>query len=158
MSIEQIDHETLAFFNRPAADVVADIAERVYIVDTPKALFPEGRAKTLVIGGEHGGERFKITLAEPYSEDDASQVWQGSRLERIKGLQPGGIVAFTFRSGTLSFIKTTNGDNVLLHGLVDLTSGDQLVKPTQVSKKLGLSHGEEGQLTVRQDEIIFSKR
>ena len=89
---------------------------------------------------------YRGVLAEAYGEEDATRVWQRGRLERLRSLPPGGVVAFAFRASTLSFIKTKGGENILIREVEDVETGGRLKTPSEVSKLLGLSHGDEGRL------------
>lgn len=138
---------TNSFFKRPADAVARDIAKRVYDPEKKKSEFVEGNPKVVIVDTPLGETRYRITLAEPYLEQEAGKVWQTARLEKIKALASGEVIAFTFRSSSLSFIKTVGGDNVLLRELENMETGEKTKSPTEVTKILGLSHDQEGRLT-----------
>jgi hypothetical protein len=138
---------THAFFNRSAEEVIVDLTERIYEPDTRSHDFARGNSKTIVVKNPQGETSFRITLAQKYSENDPNKTWKGSRLEKIRSLAPGEVIAFNFRASSLSFIKTAGGDNILIIELQDVDSGERTTSPTHVTKILGLHHIQEGRLT-----------
>lgn len=142
------DQQTVAFFDRPVRDVVGELTERVYIVDTPRKSMPIGTPKVITLSTSEGEKNYRVTLAEPYGEEDASPVWSGKRLAQIKSLKAGGVVAFKSRVGTLSFIKARGGENIQIRELEDIATGKKTRSSTEVTRILGLSHGQEGKLSI----------
>src|SRR3989338_6931347 len=90
------EKKTRAFFGRPANIVVSELSGNVYEPQKRMAEFAEGKAKIIRVPTPVGETRFKITLAEAYSGEDAIRVWQRARLEKLRSLLPGGIIAFRF--------------------------------------------------------------
>ena len=143
---EPIDKKTDRFFSRQAEIVVREFADMVYEPDKPRGQYERGKSKVLIIGSQRKEKSYRVVLAEAYGEEDATRVWQRGRLERLRSLPPGGVVAFAFRASTLSFIKTKGGENILIREVEDVETGGRLKTPSEVSKLLGLSHGDEGRL------------
>src|SRR3990167_6822874 len=143
---EPIDKKTDRFFSRQAEIVVREFADMVYEPDKPRGQYERGKSKVLIIGSQRKEKSYRVVLAEAYGEEDATRVWQRGRLERLRSLPPGGVVAFAFRASTLSFIKTKGGENILIRELEDVETGEKLKSPTEVTRILGLTHGEEGRL------------
>lgn len=161
MTREQLstpEMRTQIFFDRPAGLVVGELAEHVYEKDEGKVMVSDGQAKTLQIATPEGDRSYKITLAQDYPETEAIRVWKGKRAEQIRSLAPGETITYRSRAGELTFVKTRGADNILLRGLEDLTSGKKIQSPTEVTRTLGLSHGDGGRLTVAgEDQLRFEK-
>ncbi|QQG44655.1 MAG: hypothetical protein HYW86_01955 [Candidatus Roizmanbacteria bacterium] len=138
---------THAFFDRSAADVAEDMAERVYERIEDKVTYREGRAKILQVSTTEGQKQYVIAVAEPYSAANPNRVWKGKRLDEIKASKPGDIEVYGYRAGILPFGTAKGGDNVLIRELRDLETNEQIKSPTAVARVLGLVHGDRGKLT-----------
>lgn len=150
MTREQLgapEMRTHVFFDRPADLVVGDFTEGVYEKHDGKVTVTKGQAKILEAGGPEGDRAYRITLAEAYQETEAIRVWKGRRAEQIRALAPGETVTYRSRAGELTFVKTRGADNILIRGLEDVGTGKKIQTPTEVSRTLGLSHGDEGRFT-----------
>lgn len=161
MSSEQqitLEDQTSAFFDRPASEVVRELSETVYIYGKNKRDFPTGQAKTILLETPTGEKSFKITLAELYTEEDLEALLLMERLQKLRSMQRGGIIAFPYRVGTLSFIKTRGGENILIRELEDIQTGKKTKNPTEVTRILGLASRQEGKLTyLGGDKLKFEK-
>jgi|GEM_PF-3427013 len=145
---------TQSFFHRPAHDVVRELSERVYIRGDDPVRFPFGNAKVLPIDIGEGLRDYKITLAEAYSEEDVVAVGQKGRLPILQGMISGEVIAFPYRSARLSFIKTINGENILIREIEDLATGKRTRTATEVTNILGLSQESWGKLTLLEDGML----
>lgn len=152
------EERTTAFFDRPSIDVAQELSERVYLFGLRKGQFPKGDAKTILISTPEGEKRYKITVTEPYAEEGVNRVWKGTRLQKIRSLQPGEVIAFQYRAAILSFIKTVGGGNILIREIEDEESQEKTKSPTQVSQKLGLAHGQEGRLVYQENDVLEFRR
>lgn len=159
-STNQAELETTAFFDRPSDEVVIDFSESVYdvvhgVVETrPGTNSP----KTIVVPTSEGDQEYKVVLAQAYSEDDPGRIWKGIRLAQIRAMVPGEVVVYRARSGTLPFVKTRGGDNILIRELKNVGTGERLTNPTAVASVFGLSHREEGRLSFSGPNILRFER
>lgn len=145
-----MEARTQAFFSRPSDEVAKELAEKVRETDGDNVTYLEGTPKFLQIGTK----KYKIKEAEAYLEKEAGRVWQNKRIEAIKALAYGEIIAFQYRSSILSFIKAQGGDNILVRTLEDSATGEIIGSPIAVSKILGLTHNGEGRLTFIDESTI----
>ncbi len=139
---------THAFFDRPAAELVADMAEQVYErTEEGEVTYKPGHAKTILVDTPQGTKEYRVTVAEAYSASKPNRVWKGVRAEEIASLEPGMVVAYRYRAGILPFEVAHGADNVLIREMVDEVSGEKIVNPKAVAGVLGLAHGDRGRLT-----------
>lgn len=148
-SMSQPELEVEAFFNRPSEEVVGNLSEKAYDVVYGVVEIRDGTnsPKTIVVSTPEGDKEYKVALAQAYSEDDPGRIWKGIRLAQIRAMPPGGVVVYRARSGTLPFVKTRGGDNILIRELENVGTGEKLTNPTAVASVFGLSHREEGRLS-----------
>lgn len=156
MAINIQELETRRFFERPADIVVSELSARVYEKDGDQVQISDGQAKIIQVDTPEGAKNYRITSAEAYFAREATRIWKGRRSAEINALAPGEAITYRSRSGELTFIKTVGADNILLRGLEDTESGQRLNNPTEVSQALGLTHRQEGRLSlVEQDRFRF---
>lgn len=149
-----MEARTQAFFNKPADEVVKELAEKVRETDEDNINYSVGTPKFLQVGTK----KYKIKEAEAYLEKEAGKIWQNKRIEAIKALASGEMIAFQYRTSVLPFIKARSGDNILIRSLEDTDTGEIIGNPTEVSKILKLTHNDEGRLTfVDPDTLRFEK-
>ncbi len=147
---------TARFFGRPADLVVSEFAAGVYEKDGDKVTITAGKAKILQIDTAEGLKDYRVELAEAYLEQNATRIWKGKRAAEIHSLNPGETITYRSRSGELTFIKTTEADNILIRGLTELGTERAIITPSEVTKTLGLTHGATGRLTfVEKDRFRF---
>lgn len=157
MPQEMLDEDTRKFFSKPASEVVAKIAERYYLADQKIKDAVPGKAKDLIIPTDEGERTFRILLAQAYAENDANQTWKGTRIQEIRSLTPGEIIAYGTRAGVLPFIKTIDGDNILLRVLEDIATKEKVETATAIAKILGLKHKNVGRLKLIDDRLKFER-
>lgn len=151
------EERSAAFFDRIALAVAVEISERVFILGLAEGRFPKGAPKVIRIPGAGGDKSFKVTLVEAYTEEDMEALGLYSRLEKIRSMRSGEVVAFAYRAGLLSFIKTRGGENILIRELEDFESGERTRSLSQVTKTLGLEKGEMGKFIFDGENLTFSK-
>ena len=153
-----LEAQTHALFSGPSTEVVNRIAAHVYELTEHGVVYSEGSPKVMIVPTPEGDKRLQIEVAEAYLEIEASKLWRGRRRSIIRGLEPGEMVSFNSRSGVLSFVKTQDGDNIMLRSLVDIDSGDRYVTPTAVSELLGMEHDHQARLMLTPTgELQFTK-
>ncbi|OGE64621.1 hypothetical protein A3I48_00250 [Candidatus Daviesbacteria bacterium RIFCSPLOWO2_02_FULL_36_7] len=151
-----VEIKTRTFFSRPADIVVSELAANIYGKDEGKVTFVSGQAKIIKVETPEGVKNYRIAVAESYLEQEASPIWKGKRAEQIRGLAAGETITYRSRSGELTFIKTTGADNILIRGLKEVETGQDIINASEVTRTLGLNPGATGRLTlVDNDHLRF---
>lgn len=157
MTGKELETETQLFFDRRSKLVVPELAAEIYQPGVKRSEFEKGTPKTLLVPTLQGEKEFLITLAQAYSEEEATKLWGGERLNQLRALNPADVIAYYYRAATLPFVKTKDGDNILLRELLNLETRGTIPNPTAITRLLGLSHGMVGRLTlVDEDSFRFS--
>lgn len=153
MSIEQVN-----FFNRPVETVADEFSVGIYNHKTKKVVATGNPGRIVVVTTPEGDKQYRVTVVEPYLEQEASPIWKGKRADEIRNLADGELISYNSRSGELTFIKTTGADNILIRGLEEIGTGLKITTASEVTRKLGLSQREIGRLTlVEGNQFRFAK-
>lgn len=146
MSVEQVD-----FFNRSVGTVATEFAAGIYDHKTKSVTTTGNPGKIMQISTPEGNKQFRVTVVEPYLEDDATPIWKGKRANEIRALAAGETITYRSRSGELTFIKTIEADNILIRGLKEIETGREIATASEVTRALGLIQREIGRFTLVED-------
>lgn len=153
--IMAIEFKNDKFFRRSVEVVAQELSERIYDRSIHLAVKTNNPGKIIRISTPEGDRDFKIAVAEPFLELDATPIWKGKRAEKLRQLNPGETITFRSRSGVLTFIKTEGADNIFLHTLENLAT-KQKIGASRISGLLGLSSGDTGRLSfIENDQFEF---
>lgn len=153
MSVEQVN-----FFNRPVETVASKFSVGIYDHETKKVVATRNPGKIVVVTTPEGDKQYRVTVVEPYLEQEASPIWKGKRADEIRNLADGESITYNSRSGKLTFIKTTGADNILIRGLEEIGTGFKMTTASEVTKTLGLGPREIGRFTlIEGDKFRFVK-
>lgn len=150
------DETTRSFFDRQVDEVAVNLGDRVYRKVNGVVVLSEGRGKILVVPTPEGDQEYQITCVEAYDFENAAPIWKGKRAAEIRDLFGGDTITYRTRSGTLTFAKVQEANNILIRGMENLSTGEKLQNATQVSNALGVTPGDIGRLAVvDQDRFRF---
>lgn len=146
------------FFSRPVGTVATEFATGIYDRKNKSVTATGNPGKILQVSTPEGDKQFRVTVVEPYLENDATLIWKGKRAEEIRDLASGETITYRSRSGELTFIKTTEADNILIRRLEEVGTGLKIATASEVTKILGLTQREIGRLTlIEGDQFRFVK-
>ncbi len=145
-----LEERTNAFFGRRASEVVTDFANK--IVRKGKTESSPNKGKIIEIERDGKVSFWTVEVAEDYSGDSPGKPWAGKRHSEIFNMQTAEVVAYPSRGKgtTLSFVKTVDADNIQLHRLRNIETGEIAINSTHVSQVMGLSPYQRGKLVLTQ--------
>lgn len=153
MSVEQDN-----FFNRSVGAVATEFAAGIYDRATKSVTATGNSGKIMQVSTPAGDKEFRVTVVEPYLEGDATPIWKGKRADEIRALAAGETITYRSRSGELTFIKTTEADNILIRGLEEIGTGLKIITASEATRVLDLTQREIGRFTlVEGDQFRFVK-
>lgn len=146
------------FFSRSVGTVATEFAAGIYDRKNKSVTATGNPGKIMQVSTPEGDKQFRVTVVEPYLENDATLIWKGKRAEEIRDLASGETITYRSRSGELTFIKTTEADNILIRRLEEVGTGLKIATASEVTKILGLTQREIGRLTlIEGDQFRFVK-